>query len=304
MDPQTEYTMRPRYIVKHPKLNVIYVSYSRRRNSDNQHRNGRIVAYSYNAVSGQISLLNGPSVDDDHYRQPVSPDPRHFALSPDKSLLLIPSSQPTIDLDDDDNPTDKRYISMIELDIDTGEFINWDLRHKSVGTGPLRPFALHFHPTKPLVYTAMLEPEPGLIFRHLVNADFGLANQTLLAEASPHPSGQAWHLLIDKDAEFMYVPSRGSSASADGISVFFIHASGTTISPVQDIAMQGDGPVHLAWGPDETMIYSANRDSDSISTFYRNPDGTLEHLEIINDFTEESVPFYVLQGTFELPTPE
>ena len=128
------------------------------------------------------------------------------------------------------------------------------------GAGPRH---IVFHPTQPIIYLFTELSSEVIVLKD--GNTFGQIQVIATVPEDAPKSGAA--IRITSDGRFLYVSNRGH----DSITVFEIEDD-YTLTQIQTISTYGEHPRDFNINPEETHLVVANRDTNNLTLFRRNPD--------------------------------
>ncbi|MGK5547991.1 lactonase family protein, partial [Streptomyces sp. URMC 127] len=151
------------------------------------------------------------------------------------------------------------------LDPTTGRLTRIAYVSLAPGAGPRH---LTFHPRGKYAYVA----------NELDNTVVVCAYDPATGDLSPgpaHPTGSGTsgsvnrpaQLLVGKSGRFAYLANRGHNS----IARYAVESSGARLRLLNTVPVRGDFPRHMAFSPDERLLFAANQRSGSVTVFRADP---------------------------------
>jgi 6-phosphogluconolactonase len=292
-------TSNPTFLTVHPNARVLYAA--NEVGNFGGHKAGAVSAYTIDAKSGKLALLNqvssrgaGPchvSVDKTSKNVlvanydggsiavlPIGADGRlkeasafvqHTGSSVNRERQEAPHAHCI------DTSPDNRFVLVADLGLDEVLLYRFDPAHGSVtpndppfgktppGAGP-RHFS--FHPNGRFVYVINEIQCTLTTFAYDPARGALKALQTVSTVPNDYKvtsNDSTAEVEVHPSGKFVY----GSNRGPDSIAVFAIDAQKGTATPVEHVSTQGKTPRHFALDPTGSFLLAENQDSDTIVVF-------------------------------------
>lgn len=152
------------------------------------------------------------------------------------------------------------------LNTGTGKLTTVSQAHVTPGSGPRH---LAFHPSGTFAYVAnelgnsvivcAYNPATGLLTP-------GSPQPTVPAGAPTTPRNYPAEVVVSPDGLFAYVSNRGH----DSVARFSVGGGGASLTLLDAVPAGGAYPRHISLDPTGTLLFSANQNSGTVTSFHRN----------------------------------